>query len=115
MLEVIARADRPLGPREILAAARAAAPRLGLATVYRNLQSMAEEGLICPVDLPGSIRRYELAGKGHHHHFHCRECDRVYEIEGCPGDLGHLVPTGFEMEMHDLTLRGLCAGCTRER
>jgi Fur family ferric uptake transcriptional regulator len=114
ILEALARADRPLSPQEILVAARADAPRLGQATVYRNLQGLVEEGQLCPVDLPGSIRRYEPAGKDHHHHFHCRGCDQVFEIEGCPGDLRHLLPRGFRMEMHDLTLRGLCAQCRRE-
>jgi Fur family ferric uptake transcriptional regulator len=47
----------------------------------------------------------------HHHHFHCVECDRVYPIHACPGPMLDLAPPGFEVQRHDLTLRGRCADC----
>lgn len=47
----------------------------------------------------------------HHHHFHCIECDRVYPIHACPGSMNDLAPPGFEVQHHDLTLRGRCASC----
>ena len=47
----------------------------------------------------------------HHHHFHCVQCDRVYPIHACPGSMGDLAPPGFEVQHHDLTLRGRCATC----
>lgn len=47
----------------------------------------------------------------HHHHFHCVECDRVYPIHACPGPMYDLAPPGFEVQHHDLTLRGRCASC----
>jgi Fur family ferric uptake transcriptional regulator len=65
------------------------------------------------VRLPGAPSRYEVAGKHHHHHFRCRLCDRVYEIDGCPPDLRSLVPRGFRLEGHDLTLFGRCPACAR--
>jgi Fur family transcriptional regulator, ferric uptake regulator len=48
----------------------------------------------------------------HHHHFHCVQCDRVYPIHACPGSMNDLAPPGFEVQHHDLTLRGRCAGCS---
>jgi Fur family ferric uptake transcriptional regulator len=107
----LAEADRPLGPQEILAAARRAQPTLGLATVYRNVRSLVEEGWLQAVDLPGAASRYELADKHHHHHFHCRACDRVFEVEDCPGNLRHLAPEGFVPEEHEVILYGLCVSC----
>ncbi len=47
----------------------------------------------------------------HHHHFLCVQCDRVYPIHACPGSMNDLAPPGFEVQHHDLTLRGRCAGC----
>ena len=47
----------------------------------------------------------------HHHHFHCTDCDRVYPIHACPGPMNDLAPPGFEVQHHDLTLRGRCADC----
>lgn len=107
------RADRPLSPAEVLDAARRDAPGLGIATVYRNLRALVEEGWLDEVALPGAPSRYEVAGKHHHHHFRCRVCDRVYEVDGCPPDLRELIPPGFRLEDHDITLLGRCAACAQ--
>ncbi len=47
----------------------------------------------------------------HHHHFHGTACDRVFPIHACPGSMSDLAPPGFEVQHHDLTLRGRCASC----
>lgn len=109
----IERADRPLSPREVLDEAQPLSPGLGIATVYRALKNGVEGGWLQPVDLPGEPPRYEPTGKEHHHHFHCRTCDRVYEIEGCPNDLRNLTPAGFTLETHEIVLYGRCADCAR--
>ncbi len=100
-----------MSPQEILVAAKLQTPGLGIATVYRNLRTFLEEGWLQPVDLPGAPSRYEVAGKGHHHHFHCRACDRVFELNQCTDDLTNLVPPGFKPESHDIILYGLCPTC----
>lgn len=104
-------AGRPLSPEELHGAARRMVPGLGIATVYRTLKDLAAAGDAQAVALPGGGARWEPAGLGHHHHFRCRSCDRLYEVHGCPGDLAHLAPRGFRVEGHDLTLHGLCAAC----
>ena len=73
---MIEEAGRPLGPREVLESARSQCPGLGIATVYRTLKTGVEGGWLRQVDLPGDAPRYEVMGKQHHHHFHCRACDR---------------------------------------
>src|SRR3989475_11290978 len=92
---VIEEADRPLSPHEVLKVAQVYTPRLGIATVYRTLKALVEEGWLVQVGLPGEPPRYETATKSHHHHFQCRTCGQGYEIEGCPEDLQPLVPSGF--------------------
>ncbi len=105
--------DRPLGPQEIWEIAKQDAPSLGIATVYRALKSLVEEKWIVPVELPGQPPRYERAGKGHHHHFQCLNCNGVFEIdiEGCPGTLGNRLPEGYRMEAHEVFLYGRCPKC----
>ena len=71
-------ADRPLSPEEILTLAQASVSGLSIATVYRNVGGLVEEGWLTPVELPGEARRYERAGKEHHHHFSCRSCGKVF-------------------------------------
>jgi Fur family ferric uptake transcriptional regulator len=103
--------DRPLSPQEVLDAARAEVPALGIATVYRTIKSFLEDGVVTAVGLPDSPPRYELSGKAHHHHFQCRYCDKVYEIFACSGGIKGLTPDGFTMEDHEIMLFGKCAEC----
>ena len=115
LLKAFERAGRPLSPQEALDLARPHAPAsIGIATVYRNLRALADKGVLKAVSLPGeSASRYELCGKAHHHHFHCRKCHHVFEVEGCPGNIEPLVPKGFQLEDHEVVLYGLCSGCRR--
>ena len=113
-------AQRPLLPQEVLTAAQTQVPGLGIATVYRNLKALLDEGVIQLVALPGENPRYETVGHGHHHHFQCTACDRVFDVHACPGDLSRLAPAGFTVEDHELTLYGRCRDCqpaprTRQR
>lgn len=107
-------AGRPLLPAEILAAAQAEVPALGMATVYRNLKQLLEAGEIQTVDLPGEAPRYESAGHQHHHHFSCSSCHRVFDVHACPGDMQKLAPAGFTVEGHELTLYGRCGECAMQ-
>jgi Fur family ferric uptake transcriptional regulator len=105
--------DRPLGPQEVLEAAQSYMPGLGIATVYRTLKALTEEGWLIPVELPGEPQRYEISGKGHHHHFRCRSCDRVFETNGCVTNLRRLVPSGFQLDRHEVVLYGTCETCVQ--
>ena len=109
--EAIAQAERPLLPQEVLDAAQQVVPGLGIATVYRNLKALVDEGELKPVNLPGENPRFEVAGHQHHHHFQCTQCQRVFDVHACPGDLSRLAPQGFTVEDHDLTLYGRCKDC----
>ncbi|RYF42341.1 MAG: transcriptional repressor [Comamonadaceae bacterium] len=107
----IADANRPLTAQEILEGARLWVEGLGMATVYRNLKALLDDGEIQTVHLPGENPRYESAGHAHHHHFQCTVCTRAFDVHACPGNLQGLAPKGFTVESHDLTLYGRCADC----
>ncbi|MDE0031584.1 MAG: transcriptional repressor [Deltaproteobacteria bacterium] len=109
---VLLEANRPLSPHDILKAAQAKAPGLGIATVYRAIHTMMTEGTLVSVEVPGEAPRYESAGKEHHHHFQCRECDDIFDIQGCPPDINKLAPKGFRLEGHQVVLYGVCPPCT---
>lgn len=108
----IDKAQRPLSPPEILSLAQADVPQLSLATVYRNLKQLQEAGEIAAVMLPGESARFESVHLEHHHHFHCRKCDRVFDIPGCVSDLATSVPAGFLIDHHEITLYGTCGECS---
>ena len=110
--DAIAAAARPLLPQEVLDAAQASVPGLGIATVYRNLKGLTDDGTLKEVKLPGENARYEIAGHKHHHHFQCNQCQKVFDVHACPGDMSRFAPEGFTVEDHDLTLYGNCKDCS---
>jgi len=113
--DAIESAQRPLSPQEILEAARGGGVAgLGIATVYRTLKLLISEGVVAAVTLSGDSPRYEVMRTGHHHHFQCRTCRRVFDMDGCPGDLRRLAPRGFRVEHHEVTLYGRCRDCGRQ-
>lgn len=107
-------ADRPLSPEEILSLAQADVDGLSIATVYRNVGSLVEEGWLASVELPGEARRYEVAGKEHHHHFSCNSCGKVFELRGCGIDVKHKLPRGFRASRHEFFIYGDCAACRNQ-
>ena len=108
--EALTRLGRPLLPQELLAEAQKAVPNLSLATIYRSIKVLIADGVVDVVSLPGETDRYEIH-KHHHHHFHCNTCQQVTDIDACPGDLTRLMPSGYQLESHDLTLYGRCPSC----
>ena len=109
----IEEAGRPLSIKEVHEIATLDSPSIGLRTVYRIIKRLLEDGVITPVSLIGQSDRYELTevADSHHHHFHCTNCDRVFDVKGCPGRLDRMVPNGFLLEGHEITLNGLCKAC----
>lgn len=113
----IVRAGRPLTPQEILSFAQQEVPGLGIATIYRNIKVLLNDEAIRAVELPGEeLTRYEEAQSAHthHHHFLCKSCNRAFEVHGCAGDFNHMVPDGFKMHDHEITLYGYCKECLQK-
>ena len=111
--DALSHADRPMTPEELLELAQIAVPKLGIATVYRAIKEMRDAGDVVAVEVPGHPTCYEGADRGHHHHFHCRGCQRVFEVEGCVHGVNSIAPAGFSVEDHEIVLRGLCAACSK--
>jgi Fur family ferric uptake transcriptional regulator len=137
VLQALRTSGRSLSPTEIVALAQREVPTLSLSTVYRQLKSLVGDGQVVPVELPGQPPRFEMPAQppcpsgcqahgphhhdahghvapgtgAHRHHFHCTACDQVFPIEGCPGGIEQLVPPGWTVQRHDLTLHGHCPTC----
>ena len=106
-------AARPLSPEEAQAEAARLVKGISVATIYRNINALIEDAWLSTVDVPGEPARYEVAGKGHHHHFHCERCDRIYDLQGCTLQPKPKMPGGFKLTGHELFLYGLCAACNK--
>ncbi|MGE0430787.1 MAG: Fur family transcriptional regulator [Planctomycetota bacterium] len=109
--DVLLAAEGPLSPPEVLERARKEQPGLGIATVYRTLKMLLDEGALHAVNLPGDAARYEVQNKPHHHYFQCQDCGVVLNVYACPSGLKALAPKGCVVETHEVWLAGKCAEC----
>ncbi len=105
--------DRPLGVDEVLDYGQKLVDSLNKATVYRNLKMLTDEGWLTRLSHPLLGTLYERAGKGHHHHFHCRKCNRAFELPGCALNEDKAAPKGFVIEDHEIYLFGVCPSCAK--
>jgi Fur family ferric uptake transcriptional regulator len=110
---IVEGAGRPLSPSEVHAQALTCLPRISLSTVYRALKSLQDEQRIVAVSLPGTPDRYETRSLAdhHHHHFHCDECGKVFDVPGCGLRIDSRLPKGFELTRHEVVLYGSCSEC----
>jgi len=111
ILDILRQAGQPLTAQEIHERASRDSARLGLATVYRALKTFMDQGVITQVEIPGASPCYEPTDRGHHHHFICQHCRRVFDLPGCVGGLEGLAPQDFRVERHEIVLYGACASC----
>jgi Fur family ferric uptake transcriptional regulator len=88
---VFSNTDRPLTVEEVHAAARQRVRRIGIATVYRTINTLVDDGWLRPVELPGQRTAYERADQPHHHFFSCRVCELVLygRCDRCADDNAH--------------------------
>lgn len=87
---------------------------VGLATVYRTLQLLAEADLIDVVRSDAGEALYRRCSSGHHHHLVCRACGRTIEIEGPAVERwanAEAAKHDFSDVSHVLEIFGTCKHC----
>lgn len=102
---------RLLRVNEIIAYGRELVPSLDPATVYRNLSRLEQEGWLVRFVHPELGTVFEQRRSDHHHHFHCRFCDRIFIVYGCALAENDALPDGFVAEDHLVFFQGKCAEC----
>lgn len=113
--KVFRKHERPLSVDEVLKHGCKLVESLNQSTVYRNIKLLINEGWLKRISHPSLGTLYERAGKGHHHHFHCRKCKRVFELPGCALKEEGAAPDGFVVEDHEIFLFGICPSCGTEK
>jgi Fur family transcriptional regulator, ferric uptake regulator len=115
VLKVIEASHDHLTPQAIYERVRAEYPTIGLVTVYRTLEILANLDLVCRVHTADNCRSYLMRRpSGHHHHLVCQSCGEVIDFTGC--DLSGLErrllkETGFHINSHLLEFNGQCRHC----
>ncbi len=88
-------------------------PNISLATVYRNLNQLADMNIIRKVTGLDNATRFDH-NTHKHHHFVCSKCHKVYDIPyNIAPDLSAQIEaqTSVKIESCDITFRGVCPDC----
>lgn len=107
-------ADSFLTAQDLHEMLRRRGDRIGLATVYRGLQALAEAGKVDALRTPEGEVAYRRCSQGHHHHLVCRVCARAVEVDGPAVERWAdkvAAEHGFTDVSHTLEIFGLCATC----
>jgi len=101
--------------QEIHAELRRKGEHVGLATVYRHLQALSEQGSVDAIrDASGETLYRQCGTSVHHHHLTCRNCGRSVEVEGRAVEQWAekvAAEAGFTDVDHTVELFGLCPQC----
>lgn len=96
---------------------RAGGDKIGLATVYRSLQAMAEAGEVDVVRADDGETLYRKCGPRHHHHLVCRVCGLTIELDGPSVERWAAKAADdndFTDVKHVVELFGVCADCSAQ-
>ncbi len=88
-------------------------PRIGLGTVYRNLELMAESGMILKLEVGGTQKRFDATIKPHYH-VRCTECGRVDDIDmPVQQEINEsaALASHYQILSHHIEFTGLCSDC----
>lgn len=87
---------------------------IGLSTVYRQLQQMADQELVDTLRNEDGEVLYRRCSPKHHHHLVCRACGRVEEVKGPTVETWAEKAAsqhGFVDVSHQLEIFGVCPAC----
>lgn len=91
---------------------------VGLTTVYRTLQSLAEVGAVDVLHMASGESLYRSCdSEDHHHHLVCTECGSTEEIDGGPIETWAKEVArehGYQLTGHDAEIYGVCLTCQQE-
>lgn len=116
-LKVIGTLERFAGfasAQEIHNRLRKSGESIGLTSVYRALQALAQEKKVDYIRRSDGEAIYRLCGEGHHHHLICRKCGETVEIEGSTVEKwvnAQANENKFREISHNIEIFGLCKNC----
>jgi Fur family ferric uptake transcriptional regulator len=118
LLELLADLRGFRSAQELHALLRERGEGIGLATVYRTLQALADADQVDVVRNADGESTYRRCSPVHHHHLMCRSCGRTVEVADAPVERwATRIATehGFADVQHQLEVFGTCADCISSR
>ena len=117
ILEELAKVKTHPTASELYDMVRKRLPRIGLGTVYRNLELMAESGMILKIEVGGTQKRFD-ATTDEHYHIRCSCCGKVDDID--VPVVKELVAqaaasSAYRIQGHHVEFTGICADCQKNQ
>lgn len=116
ILEELAKVKTHPTASELYDMVRKRLPRIGLGTVYRNLELMAENGMIVKIEVGGTQKRFD-ATTASHYHVRCASCGKVDDIDlPVTDDLvtRATMSTSYQILGHHVEFTGICPDCQQQ-
>ncbi|NSW76385.1 MAG: transcriptional repressor [Candidatus Atribacteria bacterium] len=122
IVEVLEEQRKHLSAEEIYSCLREKHKKVGIATVYRNLELLSQMGIVHRVNFGDGKEHYEIARIPalHHHHLVCTVCGRVIDYQDFRKEehefmegLGRVLETKYDflIQSHQLYFYGICKDC----
>jgi Fe2+ or Zn2+ uptake regulation protein len=119
ILEILMKESVYLSPEDIWKKMKKRFAKIGLPTIYRNLDELSEKNIVTKVTHPDRQLYYYLCpNQSHHHHFICLSCRRVEDINLCGAQEAEREiekTIGGKVLSHILQINGLCKTCLKNR
>lgn len=112
MLELFSQQKRYIAAKDVLEAMQSEYPGLSFDTIYRNLSTFVDLGIIEMTELDGEKKfRFSCATDEHHHHIICLQCGKTRHIHLCPMDQLTGDSNDFKIIGHKFEVYGYCQSC----
>lgn len=123
ILKVFEEERRHLSAEEVYMVLKKKSEKIGIATVYRNLDLLSQMGFLHRVNFGDGKEYYEMtkfSPREHHHHLICTRCGKVVDYSELVGEehefLNRLEEKlsnkyGFLIQSHQIYFYGLCESC----
>lgn len=114
ILEELSKVKSHPTANEVYDMVRKRLPRIGLGTVYRNLELMAESGIILKLEVGGTQKRFD-ATTHLHYHIRCSDCGKVDDIElPVQHQINEVASqnTSYQVLSHHIEFSGTCEQCS---
>lgn len=116
ILEELSKVTSHPTANEVYDMVRKRLPRIGLGTVYRNLELMADNGVILKLEVGGTQKRFDATTETHYH-IRCSQCDKVddidipvqYHINEVAGSASN-----YHILGHHIEFSGVCGACQKD-
>ena len=113
ILEELSKVTSHPTANEVYDMVRKRLPRIGLGTVYRNLELMADSGIILKLEVGGTQKRFDATTETHYH-IRCTKCDKVDDIDI---EVQHHInevataASNYQILGHHIEFAGVCSTC----